>query len=63
LAQDRDDYARLVPLLTLRREVHGITEWPVDVGLLARLGLYLVIVPLTWIGAALIENIVDVFVA
>jgi hypothetical protein len=63
LAQDRDDYARLVPLLTLRREVHGITEWPVDVGLLARLGLYLVIVPLTWIGAALIENVVDLFVA
>ena len=63
VARDRDDYAQLVPLLALRREVHSTNEWPVDLSLLARLALYLVIVPLTWIGAALIENIVDVFVA
>ena len=52
-----------MPLLALRREVLNTPEWPVDLSLLARLSLYLIIVPLTWIGAALIENIVDVFVA
>ena len=61
-AQDRDDHAQLVPLLAVRREMLSTPEWPVDLSLLARLSLYLVIVPLTWIGAALIENIVDVFV-
>jgi hypothetical protein len=52
----------MAPLLIYRREVAGSPEWPIDLGLLARLGLYLIIVPLTWIGAALIELIVDFFV-
>lgn len=61
--QDRENYAQLLPLLAMRREVMSTNEWPVDLGLLTRLSLYLVIVPLTWIGAALIENVVDVFVS
>jgi len=51
------------PLLSYRREVLGTREWPFDLGVVTRLGLYLVIVPLTWIGAALIENVVDLFIA
>jgi hypothetical protein len=36
-----------------------VPEWPFDIGLLARLLLYLILPPLTWVGAALIENLVD----
>jgi hypothetical protein len=49
----------LAPLLTYRREVAQISEWPFDVGVATRLGLYLIIPPLTWVGAALIENVVE----
>ncbi|MFT7652941.1 MAG: hypothetical protein ACI9ON_001616 [Limisphaerales bacterium] len=58
-----DDYAPLAPLLAVRREVASIREWPFDISMMARLSLYLIIVPLTWIGAALIENLVDLFVS
>ena len=50
---------RLNPLLSFRREIHQVSEWPFDVGLTTRLGLYLIIPPLTWVGAALIENLVE----
>ncbi len=56
------DYERLAPLLAVRREVASTSEWPVDLGIVTRLGLYLFIVPLTWIGAALIEMLVEVSV-
>ena len=46
-------------LLTVRDELRRVPEWPFDMDLLARLGIYLIIVPLTWVGAALIENLVD----
>lgn len=60
---DEHGYDRISPLLSYRREVLGTREWPFDLGIVTRLGLYLVIVPLTWIGAALIENVVDLFIA
>jgi hypothetical protein len=60
--QDQD-VASLGALLSLRREMTQLPEWPLDLGIVARLGLYLVIVPMTWIGAALIENVVDLFIA
>lgn len=52
----------VAPLLTYRREIASVPEWPFDLSIMARFGLYLVIVPLTWIGAALIENLVELFV-
>ena len=52
-------YASLEPLLVYRREVLDAPEWPFDTGALGRLALYLIIPPLTWIGAALIEILVD----
>jgi len=52
----------LSPLLVYRREIADALEWPFDISIVARFALYLVIVPLTWIGAALIENLVDVFI-
>ena len=57
------DPTQLTPLLAYRREIMSIPEWPFDLSIMARFGGYLVIVPLTWIGAALIENVVDLFIA
>lgn len=62
LPMDADDREAIAPLLTYRREITSTPEWPIDLDILTRLGLYLVIVPLTWIGAALIEVVVDLFV-
>ena len=36
-----------------------MSTWPFDTGALTRLSLYLIIPPLTWAGAALIERLVD----
>jgi hypothetical protein len=52
-------YAELEPLLVYRREVAGASEWPFDTSVVSRLGLYLIIPPLTWVGAALIEILVE----
>lgn len=58
-AADPVQARKLADLLTLRREITGVREWPFAMDVLARLGLYLVIVPLTWVGAALIEMLVS----
>ncbi len=46
-------------LLLYRREIQQTSDWPFDVPGLMRLGFYLILPPLTWVGAALIENLVD----
>jgi len=46
-------------LLSYRRELRLTSAWPFDVPILIRLMLYLILPPLTWVGAALIENLVD----
>lgn len=51
----------LTPLLIYRREIAHTPTWPFDLGNVARLAFYLVIIPMTWVGAALIENVVDAF--
>lgn len=53
----------LSALLIYRREIASAAEWPFDISIVARFGLYLVVVPLTWVGAALIENLVDLFIS
>jgi hypothetical protein len=58
-ASARPDYSALQPLLTYRREVVDAPEWPFDTSVIGRLAIYLIIPPLTWIGAALIEILVD----
>jgi hypothetical protein len=35
------------------------SKWPFDMPTLTRLGLYLILPPLTWVAAALIENLVE----
>ena len=54
--------AELAPLLAYRREIALLSTWPFDIGSVTRLSLYIVVVPLTWAGAALIERLVDLIV-
>ena len=46
-------------VLNHRRHMQHVSDWPLDIGALSQLGFYLIIPPLTWVGAALIENVVD----
>jgi len=57
-----DTAERLYPLLTLRREIQQVSEWPFDASLVTRLGLYLIIPPITWVGAALIDNLIQALI-
>ena len=57
-----DKMAELTALLAYRREISQVSTWPFDLSSMTRLSLYLVIVPLTWAGAALIERLVNFFV-
>ncbi len=54
-----DDLAALNTLLDHRAHLVHVPDWPLDTGNLGRLALYVLIPPLTWVGAALIENVVD----
>jgi hypothetical protein len=56
---DLASMANLNQLLLYRREIRQVSEWPFDVPALTRLAFYLVLPPLTWVAAALIENVVD----
>jgi hypothetical protein len=49
----------LAPLLVYRREIAQVSTWPFDGSNVTRMTFYLIIPPLTWAGAALIENLVD----
>ena len=49
----------LAPLINYRREVNEAPTWPFEGGNMGRILLYMVIPPLTWIAAALMENLVD----
>ena len=61
-AKDPSEIEQIVPMLNYRREISSISSWPFDIGNLTRLALYLVIPPLTWVGGALIEKLLDAFI-
>jgi len=56
---EASELRQLTLLLNYRREITRVSTWPFDMGNITRLVLYLIIVPLTWAGAALIEILVD----
>ena len=58
-ASDQPGLGDLAPVLIYRREIAEASEWPFDMSVMGRLALYLIIPPLTWIGAALIEILID----
>jgi len=51
--------ARLEALLAHRDRLRGTGTWPLSTGLLSRVGLYLILPPLAWAGAAVVERLVD----
>jgi len=56
------DQSRLTEInrvLDYRQHLQRVPDWPIDIGAVSRLILYLIIPPATWVGAALIENAVD----
>ena len=59
LLQDPAALQQTNSLLDHRAHIQQISDWPIDIGGVSTLALYLIIPPLTWIGAALIENVVD----
>ena len=56
---DADASARLEALLAHRDRLRAARVWPLSAGLLSRVLLYMVIPPLAWAGAALVERMVD----
>ena len=58
-AADRGDVVRLETLLAHEQRIEELPDWPFDAQLAMKLFGYAVIVPLAWVGAALVENIVD----
>jgi len=59
LLESTETLSQLQPLFEYRREVQRVAEWPFDSPAFYRLLFYLFIPPLTWVGAALIERLVD----
>ena len=53
----------LVAILGYREYLERCSEWPFRTSSVVRWSLYLLIPPLTWVGAALIENVVDLYLA
>jgi len=54
---DRRDIVRLDALVEHRHRVAAMSTWPFDLQLLSRTLFYLVIPPLAWVGAALVEHL------
>ena len=55
---DRDG-ERYLLLVLYRRQVVDTSEWPLSAGSASRVVLYVVIPPLAWIAAAVVENLVS----
>lgn len=56
---DRAKVQELEALLAHRERVQHLSTWPVDLSILSRVALYLIIPPLAWVGAALVESLVQ----
>ncbi len=55
----RSEVALLETLVAHRDRIAHLPTWPVDLSILSRVGFYLVIPPLAWVGAALVETVVQ----
>ena len=49
----------LVPILDFRDHVRALPEWPFNLDLMGRWLFYVIIPPLTWVLAALMDNLID----
>jgi hypothetical protein len=57
----RDDIPTLETVSSHIERIRTIPNWPVDLQLVTRLFGYVIIPPLAWVAAALVENFVDSF--
>jgi hypothetical protein len=53
------DMHRLEVLLQRRERVKAAHSWPLDIGIVQRFLFYVIIPPLAWVGAALMEAVID----
>ena len=51
--------AALETLLKRRDRIHNLATWPLNVSMVSRLLIYGVIPPAAWVGAALMERLVE----
>ncbi len=58
-ATDRSDVGRLEALTAHLERVRQTPSWPLDFELVSRLLAYVVLPPLAWVAAALVENFID----
>lgn len=56
---DRNDIASIEALSAHIERLRGLSNWPVDLRLATRIFAYVIIPPLAWVGAALVENLID----
>ncbi|MBW2244814.1 MAG: hypothetical protein JRH01_22770 [Deltaproteobacteria bacterium] len=57
--QDQDHILQIETLLTHRDRLREQRTWPLSTALISRVFLYLIIPPLAWVGAAMVEMFVD----
>lgn len=58
-----DELLRLNALLSRREFIKGLRHWPMDLSIFSRFFLYVLIPPLAWVGAALMEMYLDSMLA
>lgn len=60
---DNDSLVRLNGLIARRDQVQHTRTWPMDISIFSRFLFYIFIPPLAWLGAALMEVMLDSFLA
>ena len=61
LAASGSETGRLTDLLTWRSYLENLREWPFDFTTVVTFALYLLIPVASWIGGAVVERIIDLF--
>lgn len=56
---DQDDLVGMEALLSHRDRIAELGTWPMDVKLASRIALYVVLPPIAWIAAALVEMLIE----
>jgi hypothetical protein len=59
LSEMERDGERFLLLSMYRRQIADVPEWPVSAGSASRVLFYVVIPPLAWVAAALVQNLVS----
>lgn len=62
LKDDDRHWLKLSTLLALEARIQSVREWPFDASSLSRVAFYITLGLSSWIGAALVEKFLDVFI-